>query len=53
MTVCRVVISRLCAKINHGDLMDLTMFFFRLAENFARVVQYNKLDLEMLVPYIL
>ncbi|XP_052784512.1 putative serine protease K12H4.7 isoform X2 [Mya arenaria] len=41
-------IFRLCEKINHGSLMDLTMFFWRFAENFARVVQYNKLDLSFM-----
>ncbi|XP_052220287.1 putative serine protease F56F10.1 isoform X1 [Dreissena polymorpha] len=41
-------IFRLCDKINHDALLDLTVFFYNLAENFARVVQFNGLDLQFL-----
>ncbi|XP_045200645.2 putative serine protease K12H4.7 isoform X2 [Mercenaria mercenaria] len=34
-------IFRLCDKINHNALLDLSVFFYNLAENFAGVVQYN------------
>lgn len=32
---------RLCDKIDHDALLDLSVFFYNLAENFAGVVQYN------------
>ncbi|KAH3799679.1 hypothetical protein DPMN_153291 [Dreissena polymorpha] len=41
--------SMLCDKINHNALLDLTVFFYNLAENFARVLQFNGLDLQFLV----
>ncbi|XP_060598936.1 putative serine protease K12H4.7 [Ruditapes philippinarum] len=34
-------IFRLCDKIDHEALFDLSVFFYNLASNFAGVVQYN------------
>lgn len=39
---------RLCDKINHDALLDLSVFFYNLAENFAGVVQYNNDNREFL-----
>ncbi|XP_045200651.2 putative serine protease F56F10.1 [Mercenaria mercenaria] len=35
---------RLCDKINHDFVLDLSVFFYNLAENFAGVVQYNNVN---------
>ncbi|XP_060598932.1 putative serine protease K12H4.7 isoform X1 [Ruditapes philippinarum] len=41
-------IFRLCDKIDHNALLDLSVFFNNLASNFAGVVQYNNDNREFL-----
>ena len=40
-------IYRLCDKIDHGALLDVSVFFYNLAVNFGNVVQYNKVNRTM------
>ena len=44
---------RLCDKIDHGALLDLTVFFYNLAVNFGNVVQYNNVNRTMEVRLLL
>ena len=39
-----LIYYRLCDKINHEDMIEVTVFFYNLAVNFANVVQYNKVN---------
>ena len=39
-----LIYYRLCDKINHDDMIEVTVFFYNLAVNFANIVQYNKVN---------